>query len=151
MHRRLQFGTRENTASSRQHASRLAAGPFAPTSEEYRGSTHEHRPSADTLSATGQTLDRPSLDSGARPTETKNKRVASTPHTRRKRSSVERPLTCQEAADLVRVHAKTVKRMARRGELPGHFRFGRWFFYASELDCWMRTEIHSSRHSRRQD
>jgi excisionase family DNA binding protein len=57
----------------------------------------------------------------ATPTETENKRVASTPHTRRKRSSVERPLTCQEAADLVRVHAKTVKRMARMGELPGHF------------------------------
>ncbi len=64
-----------------------------------------------------------------------------------KRSSVERPLTCDEAAALVRVHPKTVKRMARSGELPGHFRFGRWFFYASELDCWMRTELHSSRHS----
>lgn len=62
-------------------------------------------------------------------------------------SDVERPLTCEEAAALVRVHPKTVKRMARSGELPGHFRFGRWFFYASELDCWMRTELHSSRHS----
>jgi excisionase family DNA binding protein len=62
-------------------------------------------------------------------------------------SVVERPLTCEEAAALVRVHPKTVKRMARSGNLPGHFRFGRWFFYASELDCWMRTELHSSRHS----
>jgi len=60
---------------------------------------------------------------------------------------VERPLTCEEAAAFVRVHPKTVKRLARRGDLPGHFRFGRWFFYASELDCWMRTELHSSRHS----
>jgi excisionase family DNA binding protein len=59
---------------------------------------------------------------------------------------VERPLTCDEAAAFVRVHAKTVKRMARTGELPGHFRFGRWFFYASELDSWMRTELHSSGH-----
>ncbi len=64
-----------------------------------------------------------------------------------KRLSIERPLTCEEAAAFVRVHPKTVKRMARTGELPGHFRFGRWFFYASELDCWMRTELHSSRHS----
>ncbi len=64
-----------------------------------------------------------------------------------KRPTVERPLTCEEAAAFVRVHPKTVKRMARSGELPGHFRFGRWFFYASELDCWMRTELHSSRHS----
>ena len=62
-------------------------------------------------------------------------------------SLVERPLTCEEAAFLVRVHPKTVKRMARNGELPGHFRFGRWFFYASELDEWMRTELNSSRHS----
>jgi len=61
--------------------------------------------------------------------------------------AVERPLTCEEAAQFVRVHPKTVKRMARSGELPGHFRFGRWYFYASELDCWMRTELHSSRHS----
>jgi excisionase family DNA binding protein len=59
---------------------------------------------------------------------------------------VERPLTCDEAAAFVRVHPKTVKRMARTGELPGHFRFGRWFFYASELDSWMRTELHSSGH-----
>jgi excisionase family DNA binding protein len=62
---------------------------------------------------------------------------------------VERPLTCDEAAAFVRVHPKTVKRMARTGELPGHFRFGRWFFYASELDSWMRTELHSSGHPRR--
>ena len=53
--------------------------------------------------------------------------------------SVERPLTCEEAAAFVRVHPKTVKRMARNGDLRGHFRFGRWFFYVSELDCWMRT------------
>ena len=62
------------------------------------------------------------------------------------RPNVERPLTCDEAAAFVRVHPKTVKRMARNGELPGHFRFGRWFFYASELDSWMRTELHSSSH-----
>jgi len=60
------------------------------------------------------------------------------------RSSVERPLTCDEAGELVRAHPRTVKRMARSGRLPGHFRFGRWFFYASELDRWMRAELHSS-------
>jgi excisionase family DNA binding protein len=56
----------------------------------------------------------------------------------------ERPMNPQEAADLLRVHPKTIKRMAGRGEVPGHFRFGRWYFYASELDCWMRGEIHSN-------
>ena len=60
------------------------------------------------------------------------------------RPIVERPLMCEEAAAFVRVHPKTVKRMARRGILPGYFRFGRWFFYASELDRWMRGELHSN-------
>ncbi len=56
---------------------------------------------------------------------------------------MERPMTPTEAANLLRVHPRTIKRMAGRGDLPGHFRFGRWYFYASELDCWMRREIHS--------
>ena len=60
---------------------------------------------------------------------------------------IERPLTCEEAACFIRVHPKTIKRMARRGELPGHFRFGRWYFYSTELDSWMRREVDSSRHS----
>jgi excisionase family DNA binding protein len=60
---------------------------------------------------------------------------------------IECPLTCEEAAGLLRVHPKTIKRMAGRGELPGHFRFGRWYFYPTELDSWMRREVDSSRHS----
>jgi excisionase family DNA binding protein len=61
-------------------------------------------------------------------------------------ASFERPLTCDEAGELLRVHPKTIKRMAARGEIPGHFRFGRWFFYSSELDSWMRLELKSDRH-----
>src|SRR5260370_11876469 len=45
-----------------------------------------------------------------------------------KRSVVERPLTCEEAAAFVRGHPRTVKRMARAGKVPGHFSFGRWYF-----------------------
>jgi excisionase family DNA binding protein len=59
---------------------------------------------------------------------------------------VERPLTCDEASQLLRVHSRTIKRMAARGEIPGHFRFGRWFFYSSELDSWMRMELDSESH-----
>lgn len=61
--------------------------------------------------------------------------------------AVERPLTCDEAGELLRVHPRTLKRMASRGEIPGHFRFGRWFFYSSEPDPWMRMEVDSSGHS----
>jgi excisionase family DNA binding protein len=63
---------------------------------------------------------------------------------KREVGEMERPVTPREAANLLRVHPKTIKRMAGRGKVPGHFRFGRWYFYASELDCWMRGEIHSS-------
>lgn len=63
------------------------------------------------------------------------------------KAGMERPITCEEAADVLSIHPRTIKRMARRGEVPGHFRFGRWFFYPSELDSWMRTELHSARHS----
>ena len=73
-----------------------------------------------------------------------NGAVASARFGNGQRLSVERPLTCEEAAAFVRAHPKTVKRMARRGDLPGYFRFGRWFFYASELDRWMHGELHST-------
>ena len=59
----------------------------------------------------------------------------------------EKPMSSDEAATHLGVHPKTIKRMAGRGEVPGHFRFGRWFFYASELDSWMRVEVNSSSHS----
>jgi excisionase family DNA binding protein len=59
---------------------------------------------------------------------------------------IERPITCKEASQVLGVHPRTIKRMARAGKVPGHFRFGRWYFYASELDCWMRMELHSARH-----
>jgi excisionase family DNA binding protein len=62
-------------------------------------------------------------------------------------SEFERPMTSEEAASHLRIHPKTIKRMAARGEVPGHFRFGRWFFYPSELDSWMRMEVNSSSHS----
>jgi excisionase family DNA binding protein len=61
-------------------------------------------------------------------------------------TGIERPITCKEASQVLGVHPRTIKRMAREGKVPGHFRFGRWFFYASELDCWMRTELNSLRH-----
>ena len=142
-----QFGVRENTASPRQHAPRFAVeGPvlksnlLTATQRPDKG-THELVPGINEtfeLSITepikGTTGGDPGLGT-TRATEYPGQ------------SGIERPLTCEEAADLVRVHPKTIKRMARDRRLPGHFRFGRWFFFASELDGWMRTELNSSRHS----
>jgi excisionase family DNA binding protein len=145
--RPTQFGVRENTASPRQHAPRVVMNAsvldsdLLSSTERLGASTHKSVPPIKEtleLSLTG-------LDPGRGATGgEENGTIASTRFENGQRPSVERPLTCEEAAAFVRVHPKTVKRMARRGDLPGYFRFRRWFFYASELDCWMRGELHSS-------
>jgi excisionase family DNA binding protein len=141
-----QFEVRENTASSRRHASRpavrgsLRAFDPSDSTESTDGTTQEMKLSTkETFELSLADPDKGATGGGETATTTSQQLLDGLP--------VERPLTCEEAAALVRVHPKTVKRMARSGELPGHFRFGRWFFYASELDCWMRTELNSSGHS----
>jgi len=143
-----QLDIRENTASSRRHASRRAMhdsfrqfDPLRPTRLLVK-STQELRPE------TKETFELSLADSDKEATGGRGSATVA-PALRLEhdnRASVERPLTCEEAAAFVRVHPRTVKRMARAGKVPGHFRFGRWYFYASELDCWMRMELHSSRH-----
>jgi excisionase family DNA binding protein len=118
--RTAQLGVRENPVPLlRQHGSHLAANSIQPISQE----------------AT-------SISSNA---EYSSAAFKLKKHT--ESNGIESPITCEEASRILRVHPRTIKRMARRGEVPGHFRFGRWFFYPSELDAWMRTELHSSRHS----
>lgn len=56
---------------------------------------------------------------------------------------------CEEAAVFLRIHPKTVKRLASAGSLPG-FRIGnRWRFRPSELDAWARSGILSNHSLRR--
>ena len=144
MHRRLEFDMRENPASDRRYGSRLALSTKA--SSQLNGKEDGEVVNS-TVFAEQENV---SVHAATTPATTVGRERGrgsfgqTFPY---EPSSVERPLTCEEAAALIRVHAKTVKRMARSAELPGHFRFGRWFFYASELDSWMRTELHSSRHS----
>jgi excisionase family DNA binding protein len=145
--RPTQFGVRENTASSRQHvprramnASVLQADPLFGSEQQAKGTQELPSPMKETFELSLTELDKGATgggDGGA---------ITSGSHGGGKRSGVERPLTCEEAAAFVRVHPRTVKRMARAGKVPGHFRFGRWYFYATELDCWMRMELHSARH-----
>ena len=144
-----QLDTRENTASSRRHASRRAisdsfrqSDPSRPTESSDKSMQELESPIKETFELSLAESDMEATGVADSATNAAERLLG-----HGKRPSLERPLTCEEAAAFVRVHPKTVKRMARSGELPGHFRFGRWFFYASELDCWMRTELHSSRHS----
>ena len=144
-----QLEMRENTASSRRHASRrVVTDSFTQYGSQHQAESC-YRSTQELGVPIKSTFELPLTeeDKGATGGEETATSVSEQVLGDSKRLRVERPLTCEEAAAFVRVHPKTVKRMARSGELPGHFRFGRWFFYASELDCWMRTELHSSRHS----
>jgi excisionase family DNA binding protein len=123
------------------NASVLQSDPLFGTEQQDKGTQEQTSPIKETFE-----LSLTETDKGA--TGGKDRRaITSALLADGKLSVVERPLTCEEAAVLVRVHPKTIKRMARNRRLPGHFRFGRWFFYASELDGWMRTELNSSSHS----
>ena len=145
--RPTQFGVRENTASSRQHAPRramnasvLQSDPLFGTEQYDKGAQEPVSPIKETFELSLTEPDKGATGGGDSGT------ISSGSPADGKRSVVERPLTCEEAAAFVRVHPRTVKRMARAGKVPGHFRFGRWYFYMSELDCWMRMELHSARH-----
>ena len=142
-----QFGVRENTASSRQHAPRRAmnasiqqSDPLFGTEQRDKSTQELAPPMKETFELSLTEPDQGATGGGGSGT------TALGLFGHGKRSIVEQPLTCEEAAAFVRVHPRTVKRMARAGRVPGHFRFGRWYFYASELDCWMRMELHSARH-----
>ena len=144
-----QLDMRENTASSRRHASRSAMGGSSRRFDPSHSTESSDKHVQELKLSTEETFELSVADPDKGPTGGReNAKTASQQlFGESERPSVERPLTCEEAAAFVRVHPKTVKRMARSGELPGHFRFRRWFFYASELDGWKRTELHSSRHS----
>ena len=149
MHQPQQFGMREIPAPDRRHGSRPGT-PGLPDSEVKHIAA---RLGSDVFPATVPPFESECANDAASPhaatggEESKTVRPSRELPAHDGTNLVERPLTCEEAARFVRVHPKTVKRLARNGELPGHFRFGRWYFYASELDCWMRTELQSSRHS----
>ncbi len=62
-------------------------------------------------------------------------------------TSFEPVLDTNEAAGLLKIHPKTLQRMARSGHVPA-FRIGDlWRFRASELDEWLRSEVCCKRHS----
>ena len=51
---------------------------------------------------------------------------------------------CNQAARFLGLHPKTVKRMARAGEIPGCRLGRRWIFRPSELDALLRARVTSS-------
>ena len=65
----------------------------------------------------------------------------------------EPPVSPQVAAHYLNMHRKTLLHKAREGELPAH-PVGkdrkRWHFYLSELDHWLRSQVVSGSHPRRE-
>lgn len=49
-------------------------------------------------------------------------------------------LTSDQAAQLLKIHPKTLQRMARKGQVPAHRIGDLWRFRASELDSWLRSQ-----------
>jgi excisionase family DNA binding protein len=65
----------------------------------------------------------------------------------------EAPVSQKYAARFLNLHPKTVLRKAREGSLPAHpvgTDRKRWHFYLSELDHWLRSQVISDSHPRRQ-
>ena len=73
-----------------------------------------------------------------------NRAIASTE--RRDKLMCEPLIDADRAAELLRLHPKTVKKMAQSGVLPG-MRLGRvWRFRESSLDAWMAERLQCCRH-----
>jgi excisionase family DNA binding protein len=150
-----QFGVRENTASPRQHAPRLAVDSL-PSMSEILPRDSQHSASTPVL-ASRPSERRESVTTDPRDAATGGERretgaeVLSAPATVNATNAsrqVFEPLIGSEAAAklLGNIHVKTLQRYARRGTLPGYRVAGHWYFRATELDSWLRSRINSSCH-----
>jgi excisionase family DNA binding protein len=154
MHRRLQFGMRENPASSRRHGSRSEAVSFSNGSYTERASSPSeklapgrvHSP-ADGHKTVNAAV--PQAATGGMKDETKGNAAAvirSSPS--QKPPHTFEPLigSCEAARLLGNIHVKTLRRYARDGRVPGYQIGGHWYFRASELDSWLQSRINLSCH-----
>ncbi len=143
-HRTTQLGVRKNPDSPRVHGLRLKVDSFSVQSQ----GAVENLGGNEASSRVAPVIEKRSNPSLIHVRDERT--TGSADDLRRSAVNAERgiarPITCRDASQVLGVHPRTIKRMARDGKVPGHFRFGRWFFYASELDCWMRTELNSLRH-----
>ena len=134
--RPTQFGVREKTASSGQHASRLVMSEMQ--SCEPNLVPRESGPSA------AQTPLKPtSGEAKVEEEENDSPEYMVTPRI----SVVEHYVGASEAAKFLSIHSRTLTQMARRGDIPAH-PLGNgprrvWRFLLSELDVWMRERVHS--------
>jgi excisionase family DNA binding protein len=157
--RPTQFGVRENTASSGQHAPRLAVSTDSHVIriESEDAETRPPSPSSDRPVAGYEIR----LHAALRNAATGEKRGGNTEPSAlsmplEPEQKLNRPFeplidSSQAAKLLGNIHVKTLQRYARRGSLPGYQIGSHWFFRQSELDAWLRSRINSGCHPCRLD
>jgi excisionase family DNA binding protein len=152
--RPTQFGGRENTASSRQYASRLRVD-FLPSSSETLSRDSQHGESAPVLASRASeepksvtTKPLHATTGGERESGTEGSSAPATISAHNdSRHAFEPLIGCEDAAKLLgNIHVKTLQRYARGGTLPCYRVAGHWYFRATELDAWLRSRINSSCH-----
>ena len=152
MQRRLQFRMRENPASDRRHGSPQGLRDLSDGNYAKQDDVEQSGPIADL----NLSLPYDAASNAARPhaaTAGKNKQRERSVEAIARTSSPSsahafEPLIPSPAAArlLGNIHVKTLQRYARRGSLPGYQIGGHWYFRASELDSWLRSQINSSCH-----
>jgi excisionase family DNA binding protein len=137
----FQFGMRENTASSRQHASCSTVESSQSQVENSQGGLN-HSDLPTTMQSKGTT--------GGEKAETsddnahRHERILLT----KRMPDFEPLLGSEDAARLLgNIHIKTLQRYARQGSVPGYRIGGHWYFRTTELDAWLRSRINLNRQS----
>lgn len=150
MHRRLQFGVRENPASNRRHGSRLAANVRLEIDPREGKDVQQVRAVA-AIDSVGADADS-SEHAAPRQAATVEKEKARDWDAFRlslsqSQSHFEPLLGSEQAARLLgNIHVKTLQRYARKEAIPGYRIGGHWYFRASDLDTWLRSRLNSSCH-----
>jgi excisionase family DNA binding protein len=150
--RPTQFGVRENTASPRQPAPRLAenARSNAICIEEENSEVAEDPLLADALAEGSKSrlhaASQHAATGGDGRDRAERSAQASTPKpSQESEPAFETLIGSPEAAKLLgNIHVKTLQRYARTGSLPGYQIGGHWYFRVSELGAWLQSRINSN-------
>jgi excisionase family DNA binding protein len=123
-HRTAQLGVRKNPDSPRVHGLRFSANSSSALFSDVKYSQEQ-----DELF---------SCQSAAGLRERKQMQV-------KRDAGFEPLLDAAEAASLLRIHPKTLQKLARVGHVPA-YRVGRfWRYRASDLEMWLRSDANSDR------
>lgn len=145
---------RKNPASSGQHGSRLAVGSVSNASLAAEVSAalppsrvSQNRPAGDAESGPNAALPYAATRGEKNRANGRNVSAPALVRAQTATSGFEPLIASPEAARLLgNIHVKTLQRYARQQRIPGYQIGGHWFFRASELDSWPRSQINLSCH-----